>query len=153
MRLSKKLEYAIRALIYMASKGRGRTFLIRDIASNNEIPKKFLELILLDLKNAGILTSKRGVSGGYAFLRDPSEITLLEVFRAIEGELDPTECMREMKEKCEGQADPSWCALKAVMEDMKRTVEEMLSRWTIEKIVALEKELKARSAENLMFYI
>ncbi len=153
MRVSKKLEYAVRALMYMASKEEGGVFLIRDIARENGIPKKFLELILLDLKNAGLLSSKRGVSGGYSFLVPPSEMTLYQVYRAVEGEIDPTECMREMREKCEGLADPTWCALKAVMEDLKKQIEEMLSRWTIKKIVDLERELKAKSGENYMFYI
>ena len=64
MHLSKKTEYAFRALIYAARFPEGTTFQIRDLAEKNGIPKKFLELILLELKNAGMLSSRRGVGGG-----------------------------------------------------------------------------------------
>jgi len=71
MRLSKKTEYALRALIYAARSPEGTSFQIRDLAEKNGIPKKFLELILLELKNAGVLTSRRGVGGGYLLARRP----------------------------------------------------------------------------------
>jgi Rrf2 family protein len=76
MKVSKKLEYALRALIFMASREHEKIFLIKNIAALNGIPKKFLELILLELKNAGLLSSKRGVSGGYRFFIPRSKVKL-----------------------------------------------------------------------------
>src|SRR5512145_877997 len=87
MRLSKKTEYALRALIYAAGFPEGTTFQIKDLAAKNDIPKKFLELILLELKNAGILTSRRGVGGGYILARRPDAIRSSEIIQAIEGPL------------------------------------------------------------------
>src|SRR5512145_1583877 len=85
MRLSKKTEYALRALIYAAGFPEGTTFQIKDLAAKNGIPKKFLELILLELKNTGILKSRRGVGGGYLLARRPEEVRSSEIIRAIEG--------------------------------------------------------------------
>src|SRR4030067_3755033 len=85
MRLSKKTEYALRALIYAAQHAEGTTSQIKELAERNRIPKKFLELILLELKNAGIVESRRGVGGGYLLVRRPEEIRSPEIIQAIEG--------------------------------------------------------------------
>ena len=91
MRLSKKTEYALRALIYSARFPEGTTFQIRELAEKNGIPKKFLELILLDLKNAGILSSRRGVGGGYLLARHPETIRTVEIVEVFEGPIVPME--------------------------------------------------------------
>ncbi|MCL5985383.1 MAG: Rrf2 family transcriptional regulator [Actinobacteria bacterium] len=91
MRITKKSEYALRALIKIAinhDRGIGVT-LIHDIAKQEKIPQKYLERILLDLKNAGILASKRGAGGGYSLGRSPESINLGEVISIIEGSLIP----------------------------------------------------------------
>src|SRR5512140_4032276 len=85
MRLSKKTEYALRALMYAARFQEGTTFQIRDLAEKNGIPKKFLELILLELKNAGMLSSRRGVGGGYLLARRPDSIRSSEIVDVFEG--------------------------------------------------------------------
>ncbi len=91
MRLSKRCEYALKALIELAinySRGVDVT-LINDIASKENIPPRYLEQILLILKNSGMLISKRGVGGGYALNRLPKDISLGDVIREIEGPLSP----------------------------------------------------------------
>lgn len=153
MRVSKKLEYALRALLYMASREQEKTFLIKEIAASNGIPKKFLELILLELKNAGILSSKRGVSGGYRFFQPPSRIFVLDVYRAIEGDIEPIECLRMGDFECESTVSQKWCAIRAMMEEMKELLEGQMKRWSIKKMADLEKELKAKSTESMMFHI
>src|SRR4030067_798491 len=85
MRLSKKTEYALRALIYAARHPEGTTFQIKELAVRNGIPKKFLELILLELKNAGIVVSRRGVGGGYLLALRPEAIRSSEILEAAEG--------------------------------------------------------------------
>src|SRR5659263_141952 len=85
MHLSKKTEYALRALMYAARFPEGTTFQIRDLAEKNGIPKKFLELILLELKNAGMLSSRRGVGGGYLLARRPDSIRSTEILEVFEG--------------------------------------------------------------------
>ena len=86
MRLSKKCEYAFRALFAVARRPE-QQFSIAELARREGIPTKFLEQILLGLRHAGILTSKRGVGGGYALRRLPEEITVGEVVRAMDGPL------------------------------------------------------------------
>lgn len=153
MKVSKKLEYAMRALIFMASREHEKNFLIKDIAALNGIPKKFLELILLELKNAGILSSKRGVSGGYRFFIPPSQISVLDVYRAIEGEVEPTECVRMGDADCESAVEPEWCAIRALMEDVKVRLEDEMKKWSIKKMADLERELRSKSAESMVFHI
>lgn len=91
MKITKKNEYALRALIKIAiNHDRGIAItLTHDIAKQEKIPQKYLERILLDLKNAGILVSKRGAGGGYSLGRSPENINLEEVIRIIEGSLIP----------------------------------------------------------------
>lgn len=87
MRISKKCEYALRALFAIARLGEGRQFQIHDLSRREGIPVKFLEQILLSLRHAGILASKRGVGGGYQLRRPPGEITVGEVIRLMDGPL------------------------------------------------------------------
>ena len=82
--LSKKCKYAIHALVHMA-KDPEEKFLIKDISEVCNIPKKFLEAILLDLKRAGVLGSKQGKGGGYFLRRNPAEVNLAEVVRLFDG--------------------------------------------------------------------
>src|SRR4030065_1859695 len=94
MRLSKKTEYALWALIYAARHPEGTTFQIKELAEKNRIPKKFLELILLELKNAGIVESRRGVGGGYLLVRRPEGIRSSEIIEAIEGPIAPAKARK-----------------------------------------------------------
>ncbi len=89
MKLSKKAEYALRALVAMGREREGTNFSIQDLASSEDIPLKFLEQILLALKNGGLLRSKRGVGGGYQLVTHPARITLGEVVTLFDGPFDP----------------------------------------------------------------
>lgn len=89
MKLSKKAEYALRALVAMGREHEGTNFSIHDLSSNEGIPAKFLEQILLALKNGGLLRSKRGVGGGYQLVTRPERITLGEVITLFDGPFDP----------------------------------------------------------------
>lgn len=89
MKLSKKAEYALRALVAMGREREGTNFSIQDLASQEHIPLKFLEQILLALKNGGLLRSKRGVGGGYQLVTHPARITLGEVVTLFDGPFDP----------------------------------------------------------------
>lgn len=84
LKLSKKSEYALRALLSIA-RNPAQLHTIPQISQNSEVPPKFLEQILLALRNAGILTSRRGAGGGYLLSRNPSSIRLLEAIEAVEG--------------------------------------------------------------------
>jgi Rrf2 family protein len=86
MRLSAKADYALRATVELASSGEGHVK-AETVARAQEIPLRFLEQILLDLKHAGLVSSQRGAEGGYWLARPPAEIALADVIRAVEGPL------------------------------------------------------------------
>jgi Rrf2 family protein len=91
--LSKKCQYALHALIYLVQHDEGTAVPIGEIAEEKSIPKKFLEAILLDLKNAGILGSKKGKSGGYFLMRKPDKISIIEVIRHVDGAVAMLPCV------------------------------------------------------------
>jgi Rrf2 family protein len=89
MKVSQKGLYALQALMMLTRRHNQGAIRIRDIAYEESLPEKFLELILLELKNARIVESVRGAKGGYRLRRDPSEIRLSEIIRLIDGPLAP----------------------------------------------------------------
>jgi Rrf2 family protein len=150
MRFSKKTEYALRALMYAARFPEGTTFQIRDLAEKNRIPKKFLELILLELKNAGVLASRRGVGGGYLLARRPETVRTDEVVEVFEGPLTPAPG-RKTPGKAAGQ-DVSPVVAKVVAE-ASRAAADVLSRWTLADLVREEDEAASLRRRNPMYFI
>ncbi len=150
MRLSKKTEYALRALIYAAGFPEGTTFQILDLAAKNDIPKKFLELILLELKNAGILASRRGVGGGYILARRPDAIRSSEIIEAIEGPLAGT---ARAKGAGRGGGDEASHAVDLLVREASEAVGSVLSRWTLADLAREEKDAAERKRRNVMYFI
>jgi Rrf2 family protein len=150
MRLSKKAEYGLRALIYAAGFPEGTTFQIKDLAEKNGIPKKFLELILLELKNAGILRSRRGVGGGYLLERRPEEIRSSDIIRAIDGPV-----MQRGETKGRGQAgiDESSPAVSRLVNETSRAIETVLDRWTLADLARETQEAAERKRRHVMYFI
>lgn len=93
--LSRKSKYAIKALLALAERGRSEPMRIADLARDEQIPPKFLELILLELKNRGILQSRKGKGGGYLLARDPGTVYLGQIVRLFDGPLAPVPCASE----------------------------------------------------------
>jgi Rrf2 family protein len=113
--LSQKAKYAFRALLALAQEGENRVLLISDIAERHNLPKKFLEQILLDLKHHGLVQSRRGRLGGYSLLRPAAEITFGQVVRIIDGPLAPLPCLSRMAyRRCEECADEASCTIRCV---------------------------------------
>lgn len=119
MRISAKVDYAIRATVELAAAAEGGRPVKGDrIAVAQEIPLKFLENILLDLRHAGIVASQRGVDGGYWLARPAAEVTLAEVIRAVEGPLASVRGTRPGQIEYQGTAVPLadvWLALRAAL--------------------------------------
>ncbi len=151
MRLSKKTEYALKALIYAARHPEGTTFQIRELADRNGIPKKFLELILLELKNAGIVQSRRGVGGGYLLSRRPEAIRSLEIIEAIEGPVSPAKAREGRGKKRHGE-EPS-PAVSRLVRETSGAIEAALDRWTLADLAREEQEAAERRQRNLMYFI
>src|SRR5262249_4921641 len=118
--LSQKTRYALRALeVLVEEHGKG-PLLISELAEREQIPKKFLELILLELKNQGILQSKKGKGGGYFLRKEPSRVTLGQVIRIFDGPLAPLPCVSESAYlKCAECVDETTCATRQVMKEVR----------------------------------
>jgi Rrf2 family protein len=135
MKISKKCEYAINALQYLARNGGRGPIQIREIARDENIPRKFLENILFELKKRGILISIRGTGGGYQFNRDPGKVILAEVIRYIDGPVAPAPCVsRAAYSSCPLKKEKS-CSLKPVMDQVRQSIADILENVTIRDLV------------------
>ena len=130
--ISMRSRYALKALGYMARTSDKESFLIADIAQAEGIPKKFLEAILLTLKNNGILSSRKGPGGGYSLAKAPAAITIGAVVRAFEGDLAPVQCLSESANaSCPECTDEDTCGIKLVMADVGKALSSVLDSVTL----------------------
>jgi Rrf2 family protein len=104
---------------------------IKEISLRENISVKFLEQILLTLKNAGLLHSKMGVGGGYYLARSASEITLGQIFRVLDGPVAPIKCVSQMAYEPCGCPDEETCGLRLVMGDVRNAIVDILDRTTL----------------------
>jgi Rrf2 family protein len=113
--ISQRAKYALRALIALARARPEQPVMISSISRDQAIPKKFLEQILLELKRAGIVMSRRGRLGGYVLLRAPEQVTFGEVLRLIDGPIAPLPCLSRIAyRRCNDCADESTCEIRRV---------------------------------------
>ncbi len=135
MKLSKRGEYGIKALLDLASSEPGQRIIqARAIAEREQIPVRFLEQILLTLKNAGILHSRMGVGGGYYLARPADEITLGQIVRTLDGTLAPIRCVSKIAyERCVCP-DEQACGLRLVMQDVRNAIADILDNTTLEQV-------------------
>ena len=138
--LSKKTKYAIHALTYLAKKDPSQPTLIVDISKEANIPRKFLETILLDLKKNGILGSKMGKGGGYFIRKKPSEIQLSTIIRLFNGPIALLPCAsKNYYEPCDECEDEASCGLRFVMEEVRDETLNILEKKTIQDIINKDK--------------
>jgi Rrf2 family protein len=142
MHISRKAEYALRALTAMARKPLSATSQIEELAAAEHIPVKFLEQILLTLKRAGLLKSRRGVGGGYQLDKPPSRISLADVLTAIDGPFQPMSCTppepgKAAKAVCEC-GTPGGCGAGRLFTDLQNQVHAFLSNATLSDAIARE---------------
>jgi Rrf2 family protein len=131
MKLSRRSEYGLRALQSLAASYGDGPLPTRDLAESNRIPVKFLEQILLQLKHAGIVHSRRGPSGGYLLAHAPQEITLGKVVRILDGPLAPISCASHTAyERC-SCPDESTCGLRRVMLQVRDAVADIMDHTTL----------------------
>lgn len=150
MKITKKGEYAMRALVDLALNYKRGLRQIHDIVREEDIPEKFLEQILVILKNAGFIQSKRGIGGGYFLSKSPDEISLGEVIRLIDGPLVPLGCVSTDHVNCPKEIT---CGIRSVMVDVTNATAEILDRVTLADVCSRTKGMKERRAEHLMYYI
>ena len=144
--LSNKAKYALRALFALTKKYDQGPVLISDLAAEEDIPKKFLELILLELKNQGILQSKKGKGGGYFLGKNPDSITLGQVIRILDGPLAPLPCVSQIAyRKCEECEDEATCGIRMVMKEVRDATARILDGASLADVQA-RVELVAKPA-------
>lgn len=119
--ISQKTKYAIKALITLAEEqaAGGSSLRIEEIANRSNTPKRFLEHILIDIRNAGIIGSRRGRDGGYMLIKSPESISVSEVLRMIDGPIAPLPCLsRRAYQRCEDCVDEEACRIRKVFGDL-----------------------------------
>ena len=138
--LSKKTKYAIHALTYLAKKDPSQPTLIVEVSAEANVPRKFLETILLELKKNGVLSSKMGKGGGYFLRKKPSEIQLSTIIRLFNGPIALLPCAsKNYYEICDECPDETACGLRIVMEEVRDETLNILENKTIQDIVDKDK--------------
>lgn len=133
--LSKKSQYAFNALTYLAEKYNTGPVLISEISKHKKIPLKFLENILLELKKAGMLGSKKGKGGGYYLAKDPSEIKVANVIRLVNGPIAMLPCVSlYFYERCKN-CDEKHCGLHDMMIEVRDATLNILENRTLRDLL------------------
>lgn len=134
--LSQKAKYAMRALLYLAQSEPEQPVLIGDIAEHQQVPRKFLELILLELKRNGLVRSFRGKNGGYILAREPQEIFFGHVIRLIDGPLAQLPCASQTAyRRCEDCQDEATCAIRKVLRQVRDASSHILDHTSLADVM------------------
>src|SRR5579864_8114245 len=146
LKISQKGLYALQAMMTLARRYDQGAIKIRDIAAESDLPEKFLELILLELKNARIVDSVRGARGGYQLRRDPSDIPLSDIIRLVDGPLAPMGDAEQLRSMIAKDADHR--ALYEVFLAVRDAAAKILENTTMADIIHKGSEHKARSGRS-----
>jgi Rrf2 family protein len=145
--LPMKSRYALKALVYLAQHLGEGPVLISTVAEAEGIPRKFLEAILLELRNSGILTSRRGKNGGYSLLAKPEDVLLGEVFRVLTGPLAPLPCLSKTAyQRCGDCKDETHCAVRVLLADVHNATLKILDHTTLADLVEKVRDPSATMA-------
>lgn len=148
--LTKKGKYGLKALVHLAQLPPGETSVVSDIATRNNIPKKFLDAILLELRNNGILKSKKGAGGGYSLAKPASEIRIGEAIRALDGPLAPILCAsRTAYQPCDDCTDPEACQVRRSMTTVRDAISEILDNMSLDQFTRSEESRSGPSISVL----
>jgi Rrf2 family protein len=153
MKLSLRGEYALRALIVLGLNHGQDVVRIQSISQQQNIPKRFLEQILNDLRSAGLLESKRGISGGYRLKIPPERISLAEVIRHIEGPLAPVSCVSENFYRRCTCPDEEKCGIRSIMKEVRTAIMNVLGAVTVADLCERTRLLHANDRKHLDFVI
>jgi Rrf2 family protein len=135
--LTAKGKYSLKALAHLATLDPQATTQAVDIAKTNAIPKKFLDAILGELRNAGIVQSQKGPGGGYRLARVPSEIRIGQVIRTIDGPLAPIACAsRTAYQPCRDCSDVKACNVRLMMTKVRDAISDVLDSVTLADMIA-----------------
>jgi Rrf2 family protein len=132
MKISKRTDYALRALFTLVEHHGGAPIPIRELARRNDVPKRFLEHIMLDLKTQGWVKSLAGIRGGYVLAKSPNNITMGEIVRYFDGIIAPIECVSVSGyKKC---TQEPVCRFRRVLLDARNYVTELMDQATLAEV-------------------
>ena len=152
MKLSLRGEYALRALIVLGVNYGDSVVRIQTISEQQNVPKRFLEQILNDLKSAGVVESKRGVAGGYRLSKPPEKISLAQVIRHIEGPLAPVSCVSEKFYARCSCPDENKCGIRSIMKEVREAIVKILEGVSVGELCDRVKQLQG-SKDNPLDYV
>ena len=145
--LTKKAKYAFKALLVLARNEENRPMLISDIATREQLPKKFLEAILLELKRSGFLGSKKGAGGGYYLLKPAEDIKMAAVMRIIDGPIAMLPCVSlNFYERCDECTQEPYCGIRDVMKEVRDATLKILVETSIADMMHREDSLAANTS-------
>lgn len=149
-----KTRYALKALGILAERGLEQTTLIADISEQEGIPRKFLEAILRELRQHGLLLAQRGRGGGYRLRKPPEEIALADVIRALDGPLAPVPCLsRTAYERCPECKSERTCGVRLVLKDLHEATANLLENTTLADLVRRTREAATDAGATLRYAI
>lgn len=152
--ISMRSIYALKALSVLARERHKDSFLIAEIAQAENIPKKFLEAILLSLKVKGILASKKGPKGGYSLAKPAESLTIGDIIEALEGDLSPIQCLNGAAHAgCPECNDESSCGVKLIMADVKLAVGSILDSVTLADMLSRSETVRAEQTTIIDYAI
>ncbi|ARK10193.1 RrF2 family transcriptional regulator [Fibrivirga algicola] len=141
--ISKKAKYAIKALKALTEAYGEGPVLIAQIAAKESIPQKFLESILLELRNHGVLQSQKGKGGGYLLRVDPERITLAQIIRIIDGPIAPTPCVSlNFYVRCDDCEDEETCTIRPIMLQVRDANLAVYETTTMQMLVDRDKPMR-----------
>ncbi len=148
-----KAKYGLQAVTVLARQyGRGPV-LIADLAKTERIPRKFLELILLELKKKGILVSKKGKGGGYLLSRSPTDVSVGELIRALDGPIALLPCVSQTAyRRCDECIDELTCGIRSVMKEVRDRTAEVLDGTSLEDLI-IRSTRASESGRPFMYHI
>lgn len=137
--ITQKMKYALKALLVLAdeaAKGHPEPLTIEEIAKRSDTPKRFLEHILLEVRNVGVIASIRGRSGGYVLIKKPNEVSISELLRTIDGPIAPLPCLsRRAYQRCEDCADEATCRIRKIFAEVFWSYLVMIESLTLEDML------------------
>ena len=141
--LAQKTRYALRSLLFLVEEGGGAPVQLARLASTQQVPPKYLELIMLDLKKAGLVTSTRGPKGGYLLARDPDDISFGEIVRVMEGPIALVPCASvNFYARCGDCHDEATCAIRRAFAMVREQSATLLEGISLGQAAAWEKSVE-----------
>ena len=148
--LTNKGKYGLKAMMHLAGMPAGQPALVADIAATNAIPKKFLDAILGELRNAGFVHSKKGRGGGYVLARPSTQIMVGQIIRALDGPLAPIACASKTSyRRCEDCPSDRPCGVRRVMLQVREAISAVLDARSLSEM----RELAESGDDELMYHI